>query len=183
LRLIILILFFFSAKLSAAVYQYQDENGNIVFSDKEVPGSVERKIQSPPIIKFRKEEQVKKEIEATDNSFTDIKVTENKDKPKPYTKFKIKKPINDESFRDNMGNVHLQLDISPGVQTQHGHTIKVEFDGKMLTGSWSSASISFSNVNRGTHTIRAFIVDKTGKKIKSTNTNTFHLQRFSALFR
>ena len=173
----------FSAKLSAAVYQYQDENGKIVFSDKEVPGSVERKVQSPPIIKFRKEEQVKKEIEPTDNSFTDITVTENKNKPKPYTKFKIRKPSDDESFRDNLGNVHLILDISPGIQTQHGHKLKVEFDGKMLTGSWTSSTISFSNVNRGTHTIRAFIVDKAGKKIKSTSANTFHLQRFSKLFR
>jgi len=173
----------FSAHVSAAVYQYQDENGKIVFTDEKVPGSVERKVQTPAIFKFhKKEEQVTKKPESTDNSFTDLKVKEDKGKAKPYKKFRIKKPLDDESYRDNLGNVHLQLDISPLLQNKHGHKIKVEFDGTMLKEQWSTSTITLSNISRGTHTVRAFIVDAKGKRIRSTKTKTFHLQRFSKFF-
>ena len=182
MRITFLILLFFATQLSAAVYQYQDEQGNIIFTDEQVPGSVERKVQSPPVIKFRKEEDVSKKPEPTDNSFTDVTLTKQQEKPKPYTKFEITKPVNDDSFRDNLGMVNVQLNIEPRLQTKFGHKIHVEFDGKKLDGNWSTSTITFSNVDRGTHTLRAIIVDKSGKQLKVSQLVTFHLQRFSRLF-
>lgn len=184
MRLILLSLLIFSTQLSAAVYQYLDENGNIVFSDKEVPGSIERKIYVPPVVTFRKNEEAAKKTAPADGSLIDVvTVSENEKKAKPYVKFKISKPVDDEAYRDNLGNVNVQLFISPSLQVSFGHKIKVEFDGKTLPGSWTSSTISFSNVDRGTHSISAFIVDKSGSKIKSSATHTFHLLRFSSLFR
>jgi len=165
----------------AAVYQYQDEEGNIIFSDKPVPGSIERKIQSPTIIKIQTDDKVKK-IEKPENSaFGDVKIKEKK--AKPYSKFSIISPKEDEAIRDNLGNVSFVLSIKPKLQTEFGHRIQIELDGKLQKRDWKSNTISFSNIDRGTHTVKAYLIDKNGKRLRSSNMVTYHLQRFSRFFR
>ena len=183
MRAIFLCLSFFSAPLGAAVYEHLDDNGKIVFTDEKVPGSIERKVSKPAVITLKQKQDASKESNKLEANKSDTSATKKKDKPKPYTKFKISNPSHDESFRDNLGNVSLQLSVSPDLQTNHGHQFKVEFDGKLLAESWSSSTIGFSNIDRGTHTLKAFIVDKSGKRLKSSDTVTFHLQRFSSLSR
>lgn len=172
-----LVLLLITTCANSAVYQYQDEEGNIIFSDKPVPGSVERKVESPAIIKIQKDTKSKTPEKSDESAFGDVKIKEKK--PKPYKLFSMASPKDDESIRENLGNVSVALKISPDLQTEFGHRIMIEFDGKLLEDKWKSNVIAFSNVDRGTHSLKAHLIDTNGNRLKSTPIVTFHLQRFS----
>ena len=171
------ILLFFATTINsfAAIYQTLDADGNIVFTDKPEAGSTKKILIPPAVIKIKKVKE-KKPV----NGLGELKVKEKK--AVPYAKFSIVSPAQDSSIRNNIGTQELKLKISPGLQAKFGHRIKVRLDDKMHKNSWMSSSILFKNIDRGTHTFQAFIVDKSGKRLKSSKTVTFHLQRFSRLF-
>ena len=164
----------------AAIYQTVDEDGNIIFTDRPEVGTVQKKIDQPSVFKIKKNKNVEVEKKPVEGLG---KLKEEKKKAKPYTKFTIVAPEHDKSMRNNIGNVELKLQITPQLQTKFGHHIKVEFDGKVHKSQWKSASILFANIDRGSHTFKAFIVDEAGKRIKTSQTVTFHLHRFSRLFK
>ena len=172
------ILCLFVTNSFAAIYQTLDENGKIVFTDKPQPGSTEKKLVAPSIIKIKKVEE-KKPV----GGLGELKVNVKKKKAVPYSKFTIVSPLHDVAVRNNMGTMELKLKVTPELQTKFGHRIKVKLDGQTHKSSWKSLSISFKNVDRGTHTFQAFIVDESGKHLKSSKSVTFHLQRFSRLFK
>ena len=163
----------------AAIYQTRDENGKIVFTDKPESGSSEKKLVSPSIIKIKKVDKKKEPV----SGLGELKVNDKKKKAVAYTKFSISSPKNDEAVRNNIGTMELKLQMTPDLQTKFGHRIKVKLDGQMHKSSWESASILFKNIDRGTHTFQAFVVDKSGKQLKSSSPVIFHLQRFSRLFK
>lgn len=164
----------------AAIYQTVDENGNIIFTDKPDPGAVQKKLPQPAVITIKKNKEIKSEKKPVEG-LGKIKVEEKK--AVPYKKFTILEPLHDKAIRNNIGTIALKLQIIPELQTKFGHHIKVEFDGKMSKSKWSSSSITFTNIDRGSHTFKAYIVDKAGKRIKSSQSVTFHLLRFSRLFK
>ena len=164
----------------AAIYQSRDENGNVVFTDRPEAGSVEKTISSPSTFSIKKHAGDMPH-RRPDSGFGEIRIV--KPKALPYTQFSIISPGNDQAIRSNVGSIALKLQLTPRLQTRFGHKIKVEFDGKMRPNSWQTSSILFTNVDRGTHTFRAYIVDKSGKRMKSSNLVSFHLLRFSRLFK
>lgn len=164
----------------AAVFQTVDEEGNVTFSDRSDGASHEKKLAQPPVLKIKKNPAGEKSKEPV-KGLGKIKVEEKK--PKPYKQFSIVSPKHDKAIRNNIGNVELILKVSPDLQTKFGHKFKVTLDGKIQNTTWTSASILLNNIDRGTHTIRASIVDKQGKVLKQSSSISFHLHRFSRLFR
>jgi len=164
----------------AAIYQTQDEDGNIIFTDRPEPGSDKKKLAQPSVINIKKAEKSiseKKPVEGLGK----LKVEEKK--AVAYKEFRIVAPEHDKSIRNNIGTIELKLKIIPELQTKFGHQIKVKFDNQMHKSSWKSTSILFNNIDRGSHTFQAFIVDKSGKRLKSSQSVVFHLHRFSRLFK
>ncbi len=178
----LLIILISSTPSLAAVYQYLDEQGNVVFTDRPVPGAVERKMREPSVIKFAPinvESEPKSQVDKSAVA-SPVAVEE---KAKPYTRFVISRPVNDSSIQENTGTVVITFDINPPLQVKHGHKIKLSLDGVWDKAGYATSSITLKNVDRGTHTIQAAIVDKSGQKIKTTTNSVFHLHRFSKLFR
>ena len=91
-----------------------------------------------------------------------------------YEEFKVTSPENDTTIRDNGGNVHVSLSLSPGLQS--GHSIEIFMDGQAI-GSGSSTSLTLADVDRGTHTVRATVKDAEGKDVVRSNSVIFHLRR------
>lgn len=182
MKVLIACLFYFVliTNTYAAIYQTVDENGNVIFTDRPEAGGKQKKLIEPSVIKIKKNTEVESEKKPVEG-LGKFKVEEKK--AEPYKKFTIIEPEHDKSVRNNIGNIELKLQIIPELQTKFGHHIKVEFDGKMHKSQWKSASILFSNIDRGSHTFKAFIVDKDGKRLKTSRSVTFHLHRFSRLFK
>ena len=172
----------FASNGFADIFQTRDENGNIIFTDRPGNNSTEKIIKQPPIIKIKKTE-TKISDKKTFDGFGKITDNVKEKKALPYTSFTITSPVNDTAVRNNIGNIEVKLNIIPDLQTKFDHQIKLEYDGKLQKGSWKSSAILLTNLDRGTHAVKAYIVDGTGSKLKSSQSVEFHLQRFSRLFK
>lgn len=174
----------------AGIYKYTDEEGNVHFTDKPISGAKKIKENKPSVAPAPKSSfnpsSTKKPRTRTTVKVFKMEVREQpKQKPKPkakrYKSIKIVSPEHDQAYRSNNGDVEIVYSISPPLQTKFKHKIKLVFDGKKLPGQWESSTISLTNLDRGTHTISAIVVDKKGKKLIQSSTTTFHLLRHSVL--
>ena len=147
------------------VYKYTLSNGDVVYSDKPPPADQGEEIQIEPLQSFTLPPAPP--LEDT---------TAKKDEPKPvgYEEFKVTNPTNDATIRDNGGNVRVSLSLSPALQS--GHSIEVMVDGRSI-GSGRGTSVTLTQVDRGTHTVRAAVKDSEGKEIARSNSVIFHLKR------
>lgn len=147
------------------VYRSVDKDGNTVFSDKPSQGAEKmdipdaQTVKSPSAGKFHYQPPPKSP-------------------PPAYSSVAITSPDDDASVRQNDGNISVQVAVQPALQNQD--TLQLHMDGKIV-GTGSSTSFSLNNVDRGTHTLQAVVVDNTGKTLASSATVTFHLLRHSIL--
>jgi hypothetical protein len=141
------------------VYKTVDEDGNVIFTDKPSEKAEEIKIQELDTITNPNPSRYKpssKHPEDTSSKYESLVVTS---------------PENGSGFRNNEGNVSISLSIEPSLRS--GHKIIILMDGKEVG---FSSSVSIQNVERGTHSISAKVVDRNGKTLIST-LSTFSLLR------
>ena len=169
----------------AAVYQHQDENGNIVFTDKKEPGSTERKVSKPAEIHINKNKQEGVAPIKTGDRESTVDTTKKSEKEKEtkYSLLTIVQPAHDMAIRENSGNVSIVISAKPELQKKFGHKIKIALDGKWVEKTWQTNSLTLENINRGTHELQAMIVSADNKSLIKSKTIQFHLQRFSSLNR
>ncbi len=96
-----------------------------------------------------------------------------------YSQFTIAKPEQNETIRNTEGVVNVSFFLAPGL---HGEDrIVVTLDGQKLKEKLSSTQFSLTDIPRGTHTLKADIVDADGEVVASTDTVSFHLRQHSIL--
>lgn len=96
-----------------------------------------------------------------------------------YSKFSIASPEQNETIRSNEGIVNFSFFITPALDA--GHKIAVTLDGQKLKDKLSSTQFSLKDLQRGSHTLKADIVDDQGQTLASTNAVSFHLRKHSIL--
>ena len=97
-----------------------------------------------------------------------------------YAALTITSPADDENIRENAGNVSVTVKLEPP-NLQPGHRIRLLLDGTPTGGTNTTGRFALSNVDRGTHSLKAEVVDETGTVLYSGSSSTFHLQRYSVL--
>ncbi len=100
--------------------------------------------------------------------------------PRPYERIWIAWPPNDESIRDNAGNVTVQVGLQPS-RLRPGDAVVLYVDG-LPTVRASRLQIQLENMDRGTHELRAAVVDPAGNTVIRSDPVTFTLHRYSRLF-
>lgn len=156
------ILVFFVCCLGAeTVYKSVDKDGNIIFTDKPSEKAEEIKIQELDTIKNPNPNKYKPSLKQPEES------------SHKYDSFVVTSPENGAGIRSNSGNVSISLSLNPALRG--GHKIIISMDGKEVG---SGSSVSLQNVDRGTHSISASVVDENGKQLISTS-STFSLLRAS----
>ena len=93
-----------------------------------------------------------------------------------YTVFDITSPGNEASIRDNLGNVKVTFNIEPALDK--GHSIQLYLNASAYQEPKTSTSILMENIDRGTHTIQAKLLDSNGEVIRESSSVRFHLHRF-----
>ena len=96
-----------------------------------------------------------------------------------YSKFAIGTPEQDATIRSNEGLVNVSFFIAPALRA--GHKIVVTLDGQKLKDQSASTQFSLQGIPRGTHTLKAEIVDDKGQTLASANAVSFHLRQKSIL--
>jgi hypothetical protein len=170
------------------VYRYIDDDGNVVFSDKPVPGS--EPVKSLPARKARPGNNSKKANQSSpqpagDKTSARAQQQAEADKFPGYDAFKITNPKDDEAFWSAPGIVELQVMTKPELQIKRGHVYALIMDGQHFEGlRWTSSPLKLENVARGTHTFQALIINNDDNSILTrSNTVTLHLKRPSRLFK
>jgi len=150
------------------IYTWIDKNGNRIYSDEPREGA-----------------EVMKISKGTDYTppETDIPTTTTPDystmKPKvistddSYSHFQIASPGNDATIRNNSGTFQVALDIRPKLATSH--RVRLEIDGKEVSGS--GQIITLNNIDRGTHSLVAYIVSGDNTVVATSQAVTIHLHR------
>lgn len=154
---------------SAEIYKSIDADGNPVFSDTPKPGAT--KITLPPPATY------------TPVPLPTTGTTANKPAAANYTTLRISKPSPGETIRDNTGAAVIGIEVVPGLNLQAGHKLVVELDGNNLSSNDNATQISVSNLDRGTHTVKALIMDAAGQVQISSESITFYMKRESILQR
>lgn len=156
------------------IFKTVDEHGNVVFTD------------IPP----RDDEDAAEQIVVeTPNSFKVEEAIPNREEwlldeedvseapPFTYDDLSIISPTNDESVRENAGNVTIVANVSP--RLQQGHTLRLLMDGEPVQEG-AQTTFTMANVDRGTHLLTLEIVDReTNETIMLSEASTFHMMRYA----
>lgn len=163
--LMLLVLFIITGH--AEIYKGTDEEGNVIYSDKELPDSIKIPMPSPNTIIMPKPipKQAIKKDEKEKN---------------PYKTFKILSPSNNETLRISSGNVPVTLSVTPTLDIKQGHHISVYIDGAVTINKTTKLNLQISNVGRGSHTLRAEIRSAKNEILKQSKAVKFHLKRISS---
>jgi hypothetical protein len=171
----------FAGVAAAEFYKSVDEQGNIIYSDTPTPGA--EQLKPPPISTVEGRPAPVKEEKAEAGAGADQQAGDEPAKKPPtrYTKFSIVQPKNDDTIWDNTGAIPVSLQLEPPLDTENGHSIWVYVDGMAVVSKSQSLVQPLSNIDRGTHKIRAEIRDEKRKTLKRTQNITVHLKRTSTI--
>jgi len=166
----LVLLILLSASVQADVYKSVDENGEVSFSDQPTPNAQRMKLpelptyKAPPVPDF-----------SSSPKTTPAPVAS------PYDSVKIVAPENDATIRDNQGVVSVQVALEPPLMIKQGHKIQFYLNGEPHGIPIGTTSISFSNLDRGTYTLTASVVDASGAVLMTSDPVVFHLHQESVL--
>jgi len=164
--LISVILIVFSTNALAEIYMKQEKNGSVTYSDSPMKNSKTVTVTDEMVT------SVKTNNNATSKEEQTVAVTAVK--RKPYTKFVINSPKNEETLQ-NQPSLDINFAVEP--ELSKDDKIQIIFDGKKLGEPVASSNINVGRVNRGTHELYGLIVDKDNKSIKQSNVITIFVQQ------
>ncbi len=165
------ILLVFAQALQADVYKTINADGEVVFSDR--PGQGAERVELPGLTTYKPPPVTKRTPRSA--------ATAAGDDAGQYSSLKVSSPEDEATIWDNEGIISLSLEIDPELQTDTGHRIQYYLDGKPDGEAETSLTYTYRDVDRGTHTVSAAVVDVEGNALISSSPVTVHLHKASIL--
>lgn len=154
------------------VFKSEDKSGTPVFSDRETSASEEINIQDP--ITFPAE-AIKKDAEAFD--YGGIRSESTSELPVVYDTLLIKSPKDQETIRDNAGNLTVEVVKPRNIAPEH--QLELLMDGGLIA-VYTGRAFNLENLDRGTHALQLQISHtKSGEVYKSSPVVNFTILRYS----
>ena len=91
-------------------------------------------------------------------------------------------PGQDETLRDNTGNVAVSVAIKPALNKAAGDRIQFFLDGQTEGEPKITDRTVIQGLDRGAHTVEVAVVDSTGKELLRSPATRFYLHRQSVNF-
>ncbi len=158
----------FCGSVLAAVYKTIDAQGNVVYTDE--PQGDAQPVDLPPLSTI-----------PPPRSLAPAKVTTG-DIAVRYEALRIVTPAQDDTVRDNTGNVAVSVAVKPALNTAAGDRFQYYLDGQTEGDPRSGASTVIQGMDRGAHTLEVAVVDRSGKELKRSSSVRFYLHRQSVNF-
>jgi hypothetical protein len=160
-----------AAAQSDRIYRSIDAHGQTVFSDQP-PSDDAEPIEMAPLMTFE--------------SPTLPGPAPHRERPAEqaaaYDSLAVVSPRDDEAVRSNVGDVSIRTRITPGLRA--GHQLRLLLDDRVVESTADSGGIfNLTNVHRGTHVVRAQVVDDNGAAVIESEPVTFHMLQISVLTR
>lgn len=157
----LLVCLFISVSIGAeTVYKKVNPDGSVVFTDVESTDSEEVKIRKPTSFSPPK--------------LPRLNLPTKKLKPKYNYSVVINQPANDSTIVGKH-DVVVSVSVRPDIK-RSGHQIRYRLAGQSITKR--DSSVTFKNVDRGTHKLIVTIVDARGEAVSLAVSSTFHMKRF-----
>ncbi|MGB5538911.1 MAG: DUF4124 domain-containing protein [Gammaproteobacteria bacterium] len=157
-----------AATAQAEVYKSINANGEVIYSDVPTQGAKQVEMPVLPTYTPTPLPVAPPPAPVATQSVVDA-----------YNSFTLTKPGADEAIRSNAGIVNVSATLEPALQVDAGHRIQFFLDGKPEGKPVARLSASFRNVNRGTHTIAAAVLDENGESLINAVPVTVHILRAS----
>lgn len=169
-RWIIIGLLCLATAAQGAVYRWVDKDGNVVFSDRPQPGAEEVRMPTPSLYEAPRLPSPARMAPAAE--------------PGPrYTRVEVTLPENDATIIDNTGQVEVEVEVVPALESRLGDRILILLDGQLQGGPRVTPRLTLESVDRGTHTLQAQVTDAGGEVLVASEPVTFHMRQASVLFR
>lgn len=152
----------------AAVYKWVDDQGQTQYSDQPHPDAEE--VKDLEVQTYPAPPPAPGAVETPAPPL-----------PAGYDAIEVQAPANDETIWDNTGNVAVRITLAPALQVALGHKVVVSVDGERISEPEPTTVFQLSNLDRGTHTVQATVVDGDGRDLAVAKPVTFHLKKHSAL--
>lgn len=166
---LLLLVFLAPDPVAAAVYKWVDDQGQTQFSDRPHPNSE----QVEPL-----------EVQTYEAPPPSAPIGPQPAQPPVfggYQSVEVLSPVNDETIWDNTGNLTVRVSLTPALQESLGHKIVILVDGKKISDGAAALEFHLSNLDRGTHTVQATVLDAGGQQLAESTPITFHLKKHSVL--
>ncbi|MDH3979918.1 MAG: DUF4124 domain-containing protein [Gammaproteobacteria bacterium] len=163
------LLFLLAQAVQADVYKSINADGEVVFSD--VPAAGAEPVKLPGLSTYKPSRVVEK--------YGGTPVGETEDDEGPYKSLKVTAPEDDATIWDNQGIATLTVALEPSLLTKSGHQIQYFLDGKAYGKPLPRLSRTYRDIERGTHTISAAVIDAEGGTVISAEPVTIHLHHMS----
>ena len=171
----------------AKIYKTVDEDGNVAYSDVP-PANTEQRAESTIELEINNTYNAKESGPVPAQSPKgggqsinpgDIVSADNSPGSTPpaaaYQSITISAPAANANLRSNSGDVTLSISLQPSLRA--GDQVRFFMDGKPV-GTVNGTSLSLTNIDRGTHTLAAVVLDGAGKPRISSTTTSFSIQRY-----
>lgn len=93
-----------------------------------------------------------------------------------YQQIRISSPENDQVIWFDGTGLNIRVQIEPALQS--GHRIAIEMNGERVAEA-PATNFNLSTVFRGTHTLRALVLDAQGQTLKGSDPISFHFRQHS----
>ncbi|MEJ2059827.1 MAG: DUF4124 domain-containing protein [Gammaproteobacteria bacterium] len=176
MRYLLIALLLVAQPALATIYKWTDQYGNTVFGDNPPDKSKATPVDLPPITTVP---ALPASEQGSQGSAPPASPT-SKTEATTYKSLEVTHPKNDSAFWDGAGNVEINVTLEPALNIRVGDQIELYLDGK-LVNKGSNTTYTVTNVDRGTHTVHAEVVDAKGDSLLKSSTVTFTLHRHSIL--
>jgi hypothetical protein len=156
--------------VQADVYKSINADGEVVFTD--VPAEGAEPVKLPGLSTYKPSPVVVKHGSPVTGEAED-------DDEGPYESLKVTSPEDDATIWDNQGIAKLTLALEPALLTKSGHQIQYFLDGNAYGKPLPRLSRTYRDIDRGTHTLSAEVVDGEGNVVISAEPVTIHLHHMS----
>ena len=161
---------FVASSIAEGVYKWEDEDGQMHFSDMPREGAVE--VDLAPVQTFSSSVDAR-------TANTDAGGADNEADSAGYKSLEISSPSQEETIWNTGGAVTVKLNLSPSLEK--GHSVRLYMDGQPMADLPPRAtSVQLSEVVRGTHTLSAEVRDSNDQVLIKSSPVTFFYKQTSA---
>jgi len=147
----------------AIMYKKTDKNGNVVFTDKEIPGSKPIKVKTDTNVISRPKPTVFQPQTGTEPDDNEDNV---------YQTFEIDKPNNNQAVQTVNGNVTVIANLSPRLQPKH--LLQIFVDGEPVGPPQRSLYFALTKIEKGPHQLSLVAIHMdTGEEVQSSESVSF----------
>ncbi len=164
--LVLLAMLLAGGAAASEIYKSYDENGNVVFSDQ--PPSPDAQPIDLPEANIVNSVPASPRPVRRDDGLDQIPLA-----------LQMLTPSDEETFWGTSQNLDVSFDVQP--ELRPGMQIAIYIDDNREAVIRTSRT-TISSIDRGTHTIRAELLDSRGNVLDNTDTRTFFMKQYSSNF-